>query len=212
MLRAASHDGTSAARGAAWARPALWLLAAAVAAVLSWPGGAAAADRISVAEATFAQAPDGDGIALYAQFDFELPHALEDAVNRGIALYFVVDFELYRGRWYWFDKKIVDRRLTYRLTYSPLTRQYRLARGTLAQPFDSLGEALATLRRVRGWKVIDKGVLRADEDVNDYRAQVRLRLDVSQLPKPFQINALTNSDWTLTSDWRALRPAAELVR
>ena len=212
MLRAAFHDGTSAARSAVWTRVVLGLLAAVVATFLAWPRSAAAADRISVAEATLAQAPDGDGIALYAQFDFELPKALEDAVNRGIALYFAVDFELYRSRWYWFDKKIVDRTLSYRLTYSPLTRQYRLARGTLGQPFDSLGEALTTLRRVRGWKVIDKGVVRADEDMKDYRGQVRLRLDVSQLPKPFQVNALTNSDWTLASDWRALRPSAELVR
>jgi hypothetical protein len=141
-----------------------------------------------------------------------LPRALEDAVNRGIALYFVVDFELFRSRWYWFDKKIVDQILTYRLTYSPLTRQYRLARGTLAQPFDTLAEALTTLKRVRGWKVIDKGLVRADDDMKDYRGQVRLRLDVSQLPKPFQVNALTNSDWTLASDWRELRPTAELVR
>lgn len=212
MHCAAHIDGPSAARSAAGTRVATWLLAATAVLLLAWSAPGAAADRIAVADANLAPAPEGDGIALYAQFDFELPRVLEDAVNRGISLYFVVDFEMFRSRWYWFDKKIVDQKLTYRLTYSPLTRQYRLARGTLAQPFDSLAEALNTMKRVRGWKVIDKGVVRADDDMQDYRGQVRLRLDISQLPKPFQVNALTNSDWTLTSDWRGLKPTAEMVR
>jgi hypothetical protein len=175
------------------------------------PAATWAADRIDVAAAELVPPPEGNGrgknngngespgYELNAQFNFDLPAVLEDAVNRGIALYFVVDFELYRNRWYWFDKKLVETSLTYRLTYSPLTRQYRLARGALAQPFDSIGEALATLRRVRAWRVIEPQVL--DKDVT-YSARVRMRLDTSQLPRLFQINALTNRDWTLASDWR----------
>lgn len=161
--------------------------------------GAGAADRIAVQSAQLQLADDGEGaLALDAQFDFDLPPVLEDAVNRGIALYFVVEFELFRPRWYWFDKKLVDAVRTYRLTYSPLTRQYRLATGALAQPFDSLADALATLRRVRGWRVADRALIRPDDD---YTAQVRMRLDTSQLPKPLQINALGSRDWNLTSDW-----------
>jgi hypothetical protein len=183
-------------------------LALAAAAVV--PARPAAAQAITVAEAALRASDEGDGAAvLDAQFDFDLPAVLEDAVNRGIALYFVIDFEVYRTRWYWFDRKLVEASLTYRLTYSPLTRQYRLARGTLAQPFDTLAEALATLRRVRGWKVVDAGVLHKGED---YRAQTRMRLDISQLPKPFQITALTNRDWNLASDWRAVQVPRELLR
>jgi hypothetical protein len=148
-------------------------------------------------------------VVLDAQFDFDLPPVLEDAVNRGIALYFVVEFELFRPRWYWFDKKLVDVARTYRLTYSPLTRQYRLATGALAQPFDSLADALATLRRVRSWRVADRALIRPDDD---YTAQVRMRLDTSQLPKPFQVNALTNRDWTLASDWRNVPVSADLAK
>lgn len=193
-------------------RRAAFVLAAALALPAAWfaPAGTAAAQGIAVAEAALRASTEGEGGALLdAQFDFELPAVLEDAVNRGIALYFVIDFELYRTRWYWFDRKLVGETLTYRLTYSPLTRQYRLARGTLALPFDTLAEALATMRRVRGWKVIDAGVLRKGED---YRAHTRMRLDVSQLPKPFQINALTNRDWNLASDWRLVPVPPELMR
>jgi hypothetical protein len=175
------------------------------------PRSGVAADRIAVTNAQLSLVVDGGepGVTLDADFDFELPYVLEDAVNRGIALYFVIDFELYRERWYWFDRQVVQRTLTYRLTYSALTRQYRLARGSLALPFDTLAEALATLRRVRGWKVLERGTLKADED---YRAQLRMRLDTSQLPKPFQINALTNRDWTLASDWRNVNVSADLAR
>lgn len=170
----------------------------------------AASDHITVSSAALRASPEGDGsIVLDAQFDFELPAILEDVVSRGIALYFVVEFELYRQRWYWFDRKLDDATLTYRLTYSPLTLQYRLARGTLAQPFDSLTEALSSLQRLRGWKVLERGVIKPDED---YRAQVRMRLDTSQLPRPFQINVLTQRDWTLSSDWHAIKVGHELAR
>lgn len=189
-------------------------IAAALACLLLWcatPALAQAADRIAVTNAQLALVVDGGepGVTLDADFDFELPYVLEDAVNRGIALYFVIDFELYRTRWYWFDRQLAQRTLTYRLTYSALTRQYRLARGSLALPFDTLPEALASLRRVRGWKVLERGTLRPDED---YRSQLRMRLDTSQLPKPFQINALTNRDWTLASDWRNVNVSADLAR
>lgn len=188
------------------------LLAALAAFVLAWAGvpPAAAADRIAVASAALLPQAEGSepGVALDADFDFELPYALEDAVNRGIALYFVIDFELYRERWYWFDRQLAERSLTYRLTYSALTRQYRLARGSLALPFDTLAEALAVLRRLRGWTVLDPGTLRPGED---YHARLRMRLDTGQLPKPFQINALTNRDWTLASDWHEVDVPAELA-
>ena len=35
-----------------------------------------------------------------------------------------------------------------------------------------------------------------------YEAAVRLRLDVNQLPKPFQVNALASREWQLASDWK----------
>jgi hypothetical protein len=202
-------------RAASPAAPSAWALRGCCALLLfvlaaTWATHAVAADRIAVQSAQLQLVDDGEGaVVLDAQFDFELPSVLEDAVNRGIALYFVVEFELSRPRWYWFDKKLIDVTRTYRLTYSPLTRQYRLATGALAQPFDSLADALATLRRVRGWRVADRALIRPDDD---YTAQVRMRLDTSQLPKPFQVNALTNRDWTLASDWRNVPVSADLAK
>jgi len=191
-----------------------WPLWLAIAAFLAAPSSAVADERIGVMAAALEPARDagntsGDALLLNATFEFEMPQALEEAVQKGIALYFNIEFELFRKRWYWFDRKVVSSTLTYRLSYSPLTRQYRLARGGLSQSFESLDEALALLKSVRNWKVADKSVLISRDE---YDAQVRMRLDVTQLPKPFQVNAITSREWTLASDWRQVPVTAELVR
>jgi hypothetical protein len=170
---------------------------------------AAADERIGVIAVALEPAQSGGGAVLNATFEFEMPQALEEAVAKGIALYFNIEFELFRKRWYWIDRRISSSTLTYRLSYSPLTRQYRLARGGLSQPFDSLEEALGLLKSVRQWKVIEPGMLAPG---NEYEAQVRMRLDVTQLPRPFQVNAITSREWTLASDWRELAVPAELAR
>src|SRR5512137_1087605 len=209
MLRAAGPvlDGA-----APVASPFTRLLCAALVAfgaLLCLAAPAGASDRIEVGSAELRPAADGEGLDLDATFDFDLPWALEDALSRGVPLYFVVEFELYRSRWYWFDERRVSAALTYRLSYSPLTREYRLARGTLALPFDTLGEALATLRRVSSWNVVERGALPAGVS---YWAQVRMRLDTTQLPRPFQIGAITGRDWTLGSEWRNVPVRPELAR
>jgi hypothetical protein len=209
MLRAAGLVLDGAAPTASSLRR-LLSVAALTFAALAWTATPATAnERIEVRSAELRPATDGDGIDLDAVFDFDLPWVLEDAVNRGVPLYFVVEFELYRTRWYWFDDRRVAASLTYRLSYSPLTRQYRLARDALAFPFDTLGAALTTLRRLANWTVIERGVLTPGDS---YRAQVRMRLDTAQLPRPFQIGAITNRDWTLASEWRNVPVRPELAR
>jgi len=151
-----------------------------------------------------------DGYAVNAQFDVELTRPLEEALNNGVALYFVVEFELVRPRWYWFDERSVASRLQYRLTYHALSRQYRLWTGTLHQPFATLPEALRVLGLVRSWQVLERERV---SNGSTYQAAVRMQLDTAQLPKPFQLTAITNRDWTLSSEWRrfAFTPVAPVV-
>ncbi|SPE25712.1 conserved exported hypothetical protein [Burkholderiales bacterium] len=182
------------AMGGAWLLGLLVVLLAASAAVR-------AEERIVVARASVDVRHGADpGTFVDAQFDVELPLSLREAVDHGIALYFVIELEVLRSRWYWFDKRLLDESIEYRLSFSPLTRQYRLARGGLAQPFDSLDQALATMRRVTQWRVADARLF----DGGKTQARIRLRLDTSMLPKPFQVSALTDRDWTLASDWTGL--------
>lgn len=142
-----------------------------------------------------------DGYILSADFKFDLSPRLEEAVTKGVVLYFVADFELTKGRWYWLDEKLVSRSQIYRLSYHALTRQYRLSTGGLHQSFATLSEAVQVLSRLRNWVVVERGEkgVRVGEP---YDAALRLRLDVTQLPRPFQITALGNKEWSLASDWK----------
>ncbi|MBE2259056.1 MAG: DUF4390 domain-containing protein [Candidatus Accumulibacter sp.] len=139
-----------------------------------------------------------DGYVLAVDFSLSLNPRLEDAVAKGVALYFVVDFELTRARWYWLDEQVASRSQSIQLSYHALTRQYRLSTGALHQSFASLEDALRILSRLRNWLVIDKGVVKPD---HTYLAAVRMRLDLTQMPKTFQVNALANRDWNLVSEW-----------
>jgi hypothetical protein len=138
---------------------------------------------------------------LTAEFLIEVPPRLEDALQ-AVPLYFVFDYEVNRRRWYWWDESIAQGSVTYRLSFNALTREYRVGLSSqgaslTALTFPSLADALRFMSRVRRDRVAEPGALKAGER---YRVGVRLRLDTAQLPKPFQLNALTQREWLLDSD------------
>ena len=138
------------------------------------------------------------GYSLSANFSITFNRRLEDVVNKGVMLYFVADFELQRPRWYWLDEQVASVSRTFQLSYHALTRQYRLSSGPLHQSFASLDEAVGAMSQLRGWQVLDKEAIHEDRV---YQAALRLRLDLTQMPKTFQVSALSSRDWTLASDW-----------
>jgi len=157
----------------------------------------ARADTIQVQRASLQADPNG--WSLDARFDFELNSSLEDAVNKGIPLYFTTDFELTRPRWYWFDEQPVNVSQSIRLSFQPLTREYRVSSGGLQLGFPTLQEALSVIKHVTSWHVIDRAQV---NEGDTYTASVRMQLDVALMPKPFQIDAVNNRDWNLASDWK----------
>jgi Domain of unknown function (DUF4390) len=179
-------------------RAVLALLALAASATLSLDAvSPARADTIPVKAAEL-RIDEGE-VLLNAEFEFSLNPTLEEALEKGIPLYFVLDFELTRGRWYWLDEKVAQTALVYRVSYNALTRQYRVASGLLTQTFNSLEEVEHFIGRVTSRPVASADALTKGAK---YEAAVRLRLDVNQLPKPFQVNALASKEWTLASDWQ----------
>ena len=160
----------------------------------------ALADDIEVIDARLSAAEEGAILA--ADFSFELGPRLAEVVTNGVPLYFVVEFELNRPRWYWWDERVAAATRTYRLSYHALTQQYRVALNSYVQSFGSLPAALAAMSGVRGWRVIEPDQVKAG---SEYEAQVRMRLDAAQLPKPFQVTAITNRDWTLQAEWKRFR-------
>jgi hypothetical protein len=156
----------------------------------------ARADTIAVKSAELRV--DEDAYVLNAEFDLALNPTLEEALQKGVPLYFELEFELVRPRKYWFDEKVLSFSTQYRVSYNALTRQYRVASGLLGQTFDGLDEVERFLSRVTS-----RQIARADElqKGTRYEAAIRLRLDVNQLPKPFQLTALASREWSLQSEW-----------
>jgi len=156
------------------------------------------AETIAIQQASL-EADSVGGWNLDARFDFELNSSLEDVVNKGIPLYFTTTFELTRPRWYWFDEPTVHISQSIRLSFQPLTREYRVSSGGLQLGFNSLREALNVIKHVTSWHVIDRGQAQTGET---YTASVRMLLDTALMPKPFQIDAVNNRDWNLASEWK----------
>lgn len=168
---------------------------------LLWCGGVQAA-----AELDHLRVERQDGaLVLHASLKLELGPVVEEALLKGVPVHFVAEAELMRDRWYWYDQKVAQVSRHYRVAYQPLTRQWRLqvasepiaagvAGSSLAQTFESLPGVLEAIRRQTAWKLAEAGGLEADAR---HHLHYRFRLDISQLPRPFQITAGQQSDWAL---------------
>jgi hypothetical protein len=148
-----------------------------------------------------------EGLLLYANVRVDLPSAVEEALVKGIPMYFLAEAEVVRHRWYWSDKVVSSVQRHMRLAYQPLTRRWRLHVSSgpitanslgmaLNQNFDSLTEAMSALQRVSGWKVADASVI--DPEAT-HKVEFRFGLDLAQLPRPFQIGALGHADWSISA-------------
>ncbi|MDR0934550.1 MAG: DUF4390 domain-containing protein [Burkholderiaceae bacterium] len=165
---------------------------------LNFPAGALASTTVAVDLAKIELSDEGYQLA--ANFSLELPRGLEDVLLHGIPLYFTTELEISRPRWYWLDEKPVENSRTIRIAYNVLTRQYSVSvAGNLQQNLATLEEALNLVRHPQRWIFAEKGLLAEGET---YFAAIRIRLDMSYLPKPFQINVINNSSWRLSSDWK----------
>ena len=169
--------------------------------------GAAPARAQGVELATL-QASKSDG-ALNLEFvaRVNLPKAVEDALQRGVPIYFVAEAQLWRNRWYWRDERVARVARSWRLAYRPLTSDWRVSLGGLNQTFASMAEAMAALSRSGGWKLGELAALDTDKS---YYLEFSYRLDSSQLPGPMQFGLGGQGDWavgvsrTLRVDLQAL--------
>jgi len=175
-----------------------WLLATLLFSTAFVPASARAAEDVEITAVSLESTDEGYKLA--SSFSFDLPRGLEDAIMRGIPLYFTAEVELTRPRWYWFDEKAISATRTVRISYDVLTRQYHASSsGRLQQSFGALEDALSLVRRPSRWVVAEKGALKSGEV---YHVAVRMGLDVGRLPKPFQVHAINSSDWRFSSDWK----------
>ena len=151
-----------------------------------------------------------EGLLLNASIAFKLGPALQDALVKGVPLHFVAQADVQRDRWYWWDEKVQLATRSMRLSYAPLTRRWRVAVQSnaaneasdinLTLSFASQEEALAAVRNIGSWRIADGSVLQPGDR---YNIAFRFYLDLSQLPRPFQIGLDAQSDWKIEAQANA---------
>jgi hypothetical protein len=181
---------------------AFWSALACCAIVLAFPA-AAQGPQAEITQLRLERTDEG--VLLSANVEFEMPAIIDDALAKGIPMFFVDEAVLFRDRWYWYDKEVAAAARHMRLSYQPLTRRWRLVVSptpignsglALGQTFDTREEAFAAVQRVSHWKIADAAAVDPDQR---YNVDFRFRLDVSQLPRPFQIGAVGHADWNITA-------------
>jgi hypothetical protein len=181
---------------ASFNRLARWLVVG-VLALCAAPQLLYAAEGVSVKSAEIHAG--SEGYELDAQFVLTPNSTLADALEKGVALHFVVELEIERPRgWWWFNENIVETSRRMRIYYNLLLRRYVVDAGYVTKTAATLDEALMILGRIEKWQVLERGALKVGQK---YTARMRLRMDVSQLAKPLQINAIASGRWDMDSSW-----------
>jgi hypothetical protein len=134
------------------------------------------------------------GLTLDFTARVQLPHAVEDAVQRGVPVYFIAEANVYRHRWYWRDQRVARASRSWRLSYQPLSDTWRVSLGGLAQTHGTLPDALAAMSGAARWKIADHSQIDPDER---YYVEFSYKLDTTQLPRPMQFGIGGQADWSL---------------
>ncbi len=151
-----------------------------------------------------------DGLFLTAKVDFDLPAVVQDALHKGIPIYFVAEADVLRERWYWYDSQVSQAKRYMRVAYQPLTRRWRLNTSpeplsnaglgvSLTQHYDTLDEALAAVSRIPRWRIATAQDLQGN---GRQTLRFRFRLDASQLPRTLQVGAVGQADWVVAVERR----------
>ncbi len=178
------------ARDARRVLAALWL---AVASLVLLAGLPTAAVAQGVELPTIAAKRQEGGIVLDFAANLTLSKAVEDALRRGVPVYFVAEATVKKPRWYWRDERVARVSRSWRLSYQPLTSAWRVSLGAFSQSYPSLEEALTTVTRIAHWRIADAGVDATDK----YYVDFQFYLDSSQLPRPMQLDLGAQADWHL---------------
>lgn len=161
-------------------------------AVLGAPRPAQAAEAVELVSLNAYR--DDNALLLEFATHVVLPRAVEEALQRGVPIYFVAQATVWRNRWYWRDERINRVNRTWRLVYQPLTSNWRVGLGGLNQHFPTLADAMGVVTRSANWRVAELAQIDPD---SRHSIEFSWRLDTSQLPSPMLIGLIGGSEFTL---------------
>ena len=166
----------------------------AVAILLLTPGLAPSAHAQGVELAALQTGKTDTALTLEFAARVTLPRAVDDALQRGVPIYFVAEAQLLRNRWYWRDERVARVSRSWRVAYQPLTSAWRVSLGGLNQTYASLAEAMSAVTSASGWRLTDLSQIDTDKS---YYLEFSYRLDTSQLPGPMQFGLGGQSEWAV---------------
>ncbi len=126
------------------------------------------------------------------------PRALE-ALDNGVPLTIEVYYQVRRvDDWIW-DASLVDRRLRYEIRYQPLAERFSVGPVPGAgQRYVTRDAALAALGDLRNLPLLGQGELAAGAR---YEIDLKISLDIEELPLPLRPLAYLLPSWKLSSGW-----------
>ncbi len=139
----------------------------------------------------------GEVFKLNADLEIELDEKIEEAINKGVMVEFLYEFELVSPRSFWFDKNIVETSTSIAVSYHALSRQYLVTQSGRQTSHEILSEAMIEFVQLYDWKVLDKSMIESDRE---YVGTLNVKLDQSKLPKAIQVEAISSEGWNLVAD------------
>ncbi len=143
---------------------------------------------------------ENDWYKLNADIDFNLSPLAVDALQHSISLVWNIRLKLYQQRAYFWDKKVLDFSLTYRIRYHALLKMYQVKNVTSGEVrrFFSQASALKAMGEIRNVMVVQQDKILNPE--NSYAA-LKIQFDREALPLPLRPVSYFDSQWQLSSDW-----------
>ncbi|WP_295398961.1 DUF4390 domain-containing protein [uncultured Thiocystis sp.] len=142
-----------------------------------------------------------DGVYyLDATIDSSFSEEALEALNNGVPLTIVIHLQIRRvNAWLWEDS-LLDRQMRYAIRYKPLSERYEVYRlpGTSGRGFETREAAIRALGELQNVQLIAQDKLDQEED---YELQIKVFLDIEELPLPLRPMAYLKPSWKLSSEW-----------
>ena len=140
-----------------------------------------------------------DDLLIFITLTGAFREKLEKAILSGVPATFSFDISLYRVRSVWFDKKITNIKLTHRIKYDNLKKEFNIKRSwknndpVITQSFD---EAQKLMTKIESLKIYPLEGLQKGRQY-----QIRAKAEVSKLTLPFYLHFFLFSLWDFETDW-----------
>jgi hypothetical protein len=142
-----------------------------------------------------------DDLLIYLVVEGAFTEKMESAVASGVATTFSFFVNLYQTRRLWFDREIVDLKITHAIKYDNLKKEYVIHRSwddDAPKIVKSFAEAKKLMTEIDSLKVVPLERLEKGK-----RYQIRTKAQLSKLTLPFYLHyvLIFVSLWDFETDW-----------